>query len=58
MGNKYLETAGYFNDCRVKRNITEYCDVGTISEKEANKLIQEVISFKKDVLAWIKKHPL
>jgi uncharacterized protein (UPF0332 family) len=53
LGEDSLEAANYFNDCRIKRNTTEYCDVGTITQKEAEKLIHEVKAFKKKVLAWV-----
>lgn len=53
LGEDFYEVANYFNDCRTKRNATEYCDVGTISQKESEKLIHEVKAFKKKVLTWL-----
>lgn len=54
LGDDFTKVANYFNECRVKRNITEYCEMGTISEKEAEKLIHEVKAFKAKVISWLK----
>lgn len=56
LGDEITEAAQYFNECRSKRNTSEYCEIGTISEAEAKKLIQEVIFFKKTVISWLKTH--
>ena len=56
LGDKFIKEAYYFNECRTKRNTTEYCDVGTISQDEAQKLIHEVIAFKKKINSWLKTH--
>lgn len=53
LGDDFTKVANYFNECRVKRNTSEYCDIGTISKKEAEKLIQEVIAFKAKVISWL-----
>lgn len=58
LGDKFIEFSHYFNECRIKRNTSEYCDIGTISSTEAKKLIKEVKEFKTKVLAWLKaSHP-
>jgi uncharacterized protein (UPF0332 family) len=56
MGKELNETRDYFNACRTKRNFTEYCEAGTISQLEAERLIQEVKAFKIKVVSWLKKH--
>jgi uncharacterized protein (UPF0332 family) len=56
LGDKFTEVAHYFNECRAKRNTSEYCEIGTISEAEAKKLIHEVIAFKKAIITWLKIH--
>lgn len=55
LGDEFRERAQYFNDCRAKRNTTEYCDTGTISKAEVEKLLHEVYSFKKQVVSWLKE---
>lgn len=52
LGEDFREVADYFNSCRTKRNTMEYCDSGTITSNEAEKLIREVKAFKIKVLAW------
>ena len=53
LGEPFKEIANYFNDCRTQRNTIEYCDSGAITKKEAEKLIQEVKTFKIKILAWL-----
>lgn len=45
--------ADYFEACRVKRNVSDYDSSGAISEKEAEELLQEVLSFKSVVENWL-----
>ncbi len=52
LGDDCRDTADYFNDCRTKRNTVEYTDSGTITKKEAEKLILAVKTFKSIVLQW------
>lgn len=54
LGEKYFKAAEYFNDCRAKRNAVEYCDTGTLSNKEVEKLLHEVVQFKRAVVSWLK----
>lgn len=56
LGDPFIETARYFDECRVKRNVSEYCEIGTISPSEAKKLINEVITFKAKILSWLKAY--
>jgi hypothetical protein len=55
LGDEFIQTAEYFNDCRAKRNTTEYGDTGTISQADVEKLLHEVVAFKKYVFSWLKK---
>lgn len=55
LGDKYFKLAEYFNDCRAKRNTTEYCDAGTISKDEVEKLLHEVVQFKHFVISLMKE---
>jgi len=57
-GDDCRAIADYFNDCRTKRNTIEYSDSGAITQKEAEKLIHEVIAFKAKVLSWLASGPL
>ena len=56
LGDTFIDSADYFNACRIKRNTTEYCDTGTISKQEAEQLIHEAKMFKAKIVSWLKKH--
>jgi len=58
LGDTKKADAEYLNDCRKKRNIVEYDEVGGASESDADELIGFVKEFKDEVIAWLKKnHP-
>jgi hypothetical protein len=58
LGEAKKADAEYLDDCRKKRNIVEYDEVGGASESDADELIGFVKEFKDDVIAWLKKnHP-
>jgi hypothetical protein len=58
MGSQFSSKRDYFDNCRRKRNISEYDAVGAISAKEAGDLLQIVRAFKIEVESWLKqKHP-
>lgn len=58
MGPEFSTMRDYLDNCRRKRNISEYDAVGTISEKEAEDLLQTVRELKADVENWLRKnHP-
>jgi hypothetical protein len=58
MGPEFSTMRDYLDNCRRKRNISEYDAVGTISEKEAADLLQTARKFKVDVERWLRKnHP-
>lgn len=56
MGKDYFELADYFDDCRAKRNITDYTSAGEISDSEATELIKEAENFLKIVADWLKRN--
>ena len=58
LGEARKVDAEYLDDCRKKRNIVEYDEVGGGSESDADELIGFVKEFKDEVIAWLKKnHP-
>ena len=58
MGKNQKTRSDYFNACRAKRNVTDYDRVGEISESDLAELLKEVLSFRKDVIAWLLEyHP-
>ena len=59
MGNDFTVVRDYLDNCRRKRNVSEYDAAGTISEKEVNDLLALVLSFKNQVEEWLKEnHPV
>ena len=58
MGTQAQARADYFNNCRSKRNITDYDRAGEISERDAEEILAEVHTFREELLAWLgKNHP-
>jgi len=58
LGEAKKADAEYLDDCRKKRNIVEYDEVGGASESDADEVIGFVKEFKDEVIAWLKKnHP-
>ncbi len=58
MGPQFSTIRNYLDNCRRKRNVSEYDAAGTISKKEAEDLLQTVREFKIEVIRWLKKnHP-
>lgn len=56
MGPEFSTMRDYLDNCRRKRNISEYDAVGTVSAKEADDLLQTVREFKADVESWLRKN--
>jgi hypothetical protein len=56
LGADRKKDAEYLDTCRTKRNIVEYDYVGGVSKKDANELIEFVIEFKAEIMAWLKNH--
>lgn len=58
MGNDFNVIRDYLDNCRRKRNVSEYDAAGTISEKEVNDLLALVLNFKNQVEGWLREnHP-
>lgn len=58
MGQRFSATRDYLDNCRRKRNVSEYDTAGTISQKEAEDLLQTVTGFKVEVETWLRSnHP-
>jgi uncharacterized protein (UPF0332 family) len=58
LGQSRKNDAQYLDVCRSKRNIVEYDQIGTVSDQDADELIEFCRELKKDVLAWLKEnHP-
>jgi uncharacterized protein (UPF0332 family) len=56
MGNDFTVVRDYLDNCRRKRNVSEYDTVGTVSEKEVNDLLALVLNFKNQVEEWLKEN--
>ena len=55
MGDQAQARADYLNNCRSKRNVTDYDRVGGISSREVDEIIVETRAFRGNLLAWLKK---
>jgi len=54
MGEQYSALKNYLDNCRRKRNVSEYDAAGTISGKEAVELLKTVKVFKIELEGWLK----
>jgi hypothetical protein len=58
LGEQFSRIRDFLDNCRRKRNISEYDATGTISIKEVEDIIEVVKEFKTDVESWLSKnHP-
>ncbi len=58
LGDEFTTVRDYLDNCRRKRNVSEYDAAGTISETELSDLLALVLDFKKQVDKWMKEnHP-
>jgi len=58
LGEAKKADAEYLDDCRKKRNIVEYDEVGGASESDADELVGFVKDLRDEVMNWLKKnHP-
>lgn len=55
-GRGIKDLADYFEQCRNKRNLSDYDRAGEISDDEASELLGEVKKFRGTVLDWLKTH--
>ncbi len=56
VGLDIVPLADYFDDCRRKRNVTDYVGAGSISVTEAEDLLQEAREFAIQARSWIMAH--
>jgi hypothetical protein len=56
MGSNFNVVRDYLDNCRRKRNVSEYDAAGTISQKELNDLLVLVMNFKNQVKEWLREH--
>ena len=56
MGERFSSIAAYLDNCRRKRNVSEYDAVETISQKEVEDLQETVEELKVEVEMWLKAH--
>jgi hypothetical protein len=58
LGDDRTRDARFLDRCRIKRHEVEYETAGTITDGEANELIQFAVNLRGDVLAWLRtNHP-
>jgi len=53
LGSDYEALVDFFDRCRIKRNIADYVGAGSISETEAEDLLEEARAFAQTARAWI-----
>ncbi|MDL1976048.1 MAG: hypothetical protein LWX55_14990 [Deltaproteobacteria bacterium] len=56
MGDRFSGIGAYLDNCRRKRNISEYDAIGTISEKEAADLVRTAQELKIEVQKWLRQN--
>jgi len=56
LGSEIQNLSDYFDQCRNKRNLSDYDRAGEISRDEAEELLREAKKFRGIVLNWLKTH--
>lgn len=56
LGRGIRDSADYFDQCRTKRNLSDYDRAGEISEDEVVEVLKEAKKFRGTVLGWLKTH--
>lgn len=56
MGERFSSIAAYLDNCRRKRNVSEYDAAGTVSQKEVEDLQQTVEDLKREAEMWLKEN--
>jgi hypothetical protein len=54
MGSQAQTRADYLDNCRAKRNVSDYDRAGEISDSELRELMAEGQAFRRDLLAWLR----
>jgi hypothetical protein len=56
MGHPAQSRADYLDNCRSKRNVTDYDRAGEISDREVEEILAEARAFRSDVVSWLRKN--
>ena len=56
MGEGKKDDARYLDACRKKRNVVEYDQIGSVTDHDAEELIEFVKEFKGEVKNWLKEN--
>ena len=56
MGQEAQSRADYLNNCRAKRNVTDYGRAGEVSDTEVAEILDEVLAFQADLLKWLRQN--
>ncbi len=56
LGREFQDLVDYFDQCRNKRNLSDYDRAGEISEAEARELLEAAKEFRSAVLHWLGTH--
>jgi hypothetical protein len=56
MGERFSAISAYLDNCRRRRNVSEYDAAGTVSKKEVTDLLQTVREFKTEVYKWLREN--
>jgi hypothetical protein len=58
VGSEFVPVKNYLDNCRRKRNVSEYDTAGTVSQKEADELLRTAQRLKDQVEKWLEEnHP-
>ena len=58
MGKEFVPVSNYLDNCRRKRNVSEYDAAGTVSAKEADELLETAQQLREQVEMWLEyNHP-
>lgn len=56
LGQSFNDLRDYLDECRQRRNISDYEQAGTISDTEADSLVEEVDTLYDQVKSWLSEH--
>ena len=54
MGTEFMTVTNYLDNCRRKRNVSEYDVAGTVSAKEADELLKTAQELRAQIEMWLK----
>ena len=53
MGTEFMTVTNYLDNCRRKRNVSEYDAAGTVSAKEADELLKTAQELRAQIEMWL-----